>query len=90
MNIFEEFPKLFSQFEKNKLKYALVGGVAMAFHDEPRFTKDIDILLFPEDIEKLKKILNKDGYLESTPPWTFKKINMTLHRFIKTADKEHM
>lgn len=57
MNIFEEFPRLFSQFEKNKLKYVLVGGVAMAFYDEPRFTKDIDILLFPEDMERLKKIL---------------------------------
>jgi len=90
MNIFEEFPKLFSQFERNKLKYSLVGGVAMAFYDEPRFTKDIDILLFPEDIEKLNKILSKEGYLESTSPWTFKKTNMTLHRFIKTADKEHM
>lgn len=61
MNIFEEFAKLFSQFEKNKLKYALVGGVAMAFHDKPRFTKDIDILLFPEDIEKLKKSSIKMG-----------------------------
>jgi len=90
MNIFEEFPKLFSQFEKHKLKYALVGGVAMAFHDEPRFTKDIDILLFPEDIEELNKILSKEGYLESTPPWTFKKTNMTLHRYIKTVDKEQM
>ena len=90
MNIFEEFPKLFSEFEKENLKYALVGGVAMAFHVEPRFTKDIDILLFPEDIEKLKKILSKKGYSESTSPWTFKKTNMTLHRFIKTSAKEHM
>lgn len=90
MNIFEEFPKLFSEFEKQNLRYTLVGGVAMAFHVEPRFTKDIDILLFPEDIEKLEKILSRKGYFKSTSPWTFKETNMTLHRFIKTSAKEHM
>jgi hypothetical protein len=56
MNIFEEFPRIFSKISEGDIKYALVGGVAMSFHDTPRFTKDIDILFFPEDMEKLKKI----------------------------------
>ena len=90
MNIFEEFPRIIGKIEEKDLKYALVGGVAMAFHDTPRFTKDIDILLFPEDMEKLKKLLSKEGYVESTTPWTFKKVDMTLHRFIKIEEKEHL
>jgi len=90
MNIFEEFPKIISEIEEKDLKYALVGGVAMAFHDTPRFTKDIDILFFPEDMEKLKKILSKKGYVESTTPWTFEEVDMTLHRFIKIEEKEHL
>lgn len=90
MNIFEEFPRIFSKISEGHIKYALVGGVAMAFHDTPRFTKDIDILFFPEDMEKLKKILALEGYVESTPPWTFKKVDMTLHRFIKIVEKEHL
>lgn len=90
MNIFEEFPKIISEIEDKDIKYALVGGVAMAFHDTPRFTKDIDILLFPEDMEKLKKILSKQGYVESTAPWTFKEVDMTLYRFIKIDEKEHL
>ncbi len=90
MNIFEEFPKIISEIEDKDIKYALVGGVAMAFHDTPRFTKDIDILLFPEDMEKLKKILSKQGYVESTAPWTFKEVDMILYRFIKIDEKEHL
>jgi hypothetical protein len=90
MNIFEEFPKIISAFEDEDLRYALVGGVAMAFHDEPRFTKDIDILLIPEDIAKLKKILSAKGYVESTTPWTFKNVDITLHRFLKIEEKEHL
>lgn len=90
MNVFEEFPKIISAFEDEDLRYALVGGVAMAFHDEPRFTKDIDILLLPEDIEKLEKILSINGYVESTTPWTFKNVDITLHRFLKIKEKEHL
>ncbi len=90
MNVFEEFPKIISAFEDEDLRYALVGGVAMAFHDEPRFTKDIDILLIPEDIAKLEKILSKNGYVESTAPWTFKNVDMTLHRYLKIEEKEHL
>lgn len=90
MNVFEEFPKIISAFEDEDLRYALVGGVAMAFHDEPRFTKDIDILLLPEDIAKLEKILSMNGYVESTTPWTFKNVDITLHRFLKIEEKEHL
>jgi len=90
MNVFEEFPKIISAFEDEDLRYALVGGVAMAFHDEPRFTKDIDILLIPEDIAKLEKILSKNGYVESTTPWTFKNVDITLHRYLKIEEKEHL
>ena len=44
-----------------KVKYALVGGVAMAFYTEPRFTRDIDLLIGSEDFEKTKGILEKEG-----------------------------
>ena len=43
----------------------------MAFHDQPRFTKDIDILALPEDLEIIKKAFEELGYLESSSPWTF-------------------
>ena len=71
MNIFEEFKRLVLKLEKQKVRYALVGGVAMAFYAEPRFTRDIDILVISDDFDKTESILEKDGYFESTSPWTF-------------------
>jgi len=52
MNVFEEFKRVVLELEKQKVRYAIVGGVAMAFYTEPRFTRDIDILVESEDFEK--------------------------------------
>ena len=83
MNIFEEFKRLVLELEKHKVRYALVGGVAMAFYAEPRFTRDIDLLVISDDLDKTKSILEKDGYFESTSPWTFRNVAIELHRFLK-------
>jgi hypothetical protein len=90
MNLFDEFFKIVESFEKIDLKYAVVGGIAMAFHDQPRFTKDIDILVLPEDLEKIATIFEKIGYFESSDPWTFKNTNLTLHRFMKVEGEDFL
>ena len=90
MNIFEEFRKIVKAIEANNLEYALVGGVALAFHDQPRFTKDIDLLLIPDDIDNFADILSKLDFFVSATPWTFKNTDMTLHRFIKIAGDDHL
>lgn len=90
MNSFEEFQLLISELGKNDIKYALVGGVAMAFYDEPRFTEDIDMVVFTDDLEDFKALLATKGYFASTEPWTFQKIEITLHRFVKVVDEDHM
>jgi hypothetical protein len=87
MNVFEEFKRLVLELEKHKVRYALVGGVAMAFYTEPRFTRDVDILVDSEDFERTKDILEKDGYFESASPWTFPEVAIDLHRFLKVADE---
>jgi predicted nucleotidyltransferase len=88
MNVFEEFKRLVQELEKQAVRYALVGGVAMAFYTEPRFTQDIDLLVDSEDFERTKSILEKDGYFESALPWTFPEVAIELHRFLKVADED--
>lgn len=61
MNIFDEFIELIKPIEREKIRYALVGGVAMAFYTEPRFTQDIDLLIAPNDLIKVCQILEKKG-----------------------------
>lgn len=40
-----EFKELLSLFEKHKVRYLIVGGYAVMRYSEPRFTKDLDILI---------------------------------------------
>jgi len=90
MNIFEEFNHLAKELETHKVKYALVGGVAVAFYTEPRFTRDIDLLIDSEDYDKVKGILEKKGYFESASPWTFARVPIELHRFLKVIEEDEM
>jgi hypothetical protein len=83
MNIFEEFKQLALEMERRQIKYALVGGIAMAFYAEPRFTRDLDLLVASADFEKLKNLLEGNGYFEPDKPWDLKNIEIRLHRFLK-------
>jgi Uncharacterised nucleotidyltransferase len=90
VNVFEEFIHLVKELEAQEVRYALVGGVAMAFYNQPRFTRDIDLLIDSEDYEKAKGILEREGYFESASPWTFKSVPIELHRFIKGTTEDEM
>lgn len=90
MNIFDEFTEIIKHIAREKIRYALVGGVAMAFYAEPRFTQDIDLLIEPNNFEKVSLILKKNGYFESAEPWTFKATPLTLHRFLKVIENDQM
>ncbi len=90
MQLYQEFFLIIQEFEKQKILYSVVGGIAMAFHNHPRFTRDIDFLISPDEIKKVKKILENLGYFESAPPWTFKKINLILNRFMKIEAHDYL
>ncbi len=57
MKIEEDFKDFIRLLNANRAKYLIVGGVAVSFYAEPRFTKDIDI--FVEVSEKNSKALLK-------------------------------
>lgn len=90
MDLFDEFLKLIEGLNEARIPYAVVGGIAMAFHDEPRFTKDIDLLIAEDAIESVRKIFEKVGYFESSAPWTFQSSNLTLHRFMRTQGEDFL
>ena len=43
--MYPDFKELLSRFNDHKVKYLVVGGYAVAFHAQPRATKDLDILI---------------------------------------------
>jgi len=39
----QDFKEFIESLNKNKVRYLVIGGYAVAFHGHPRYTKDIDI-----------------------------------------------
>lgn len=52
MDLYEEFFLIVKTLNKKKVRFALVGGLALAFYDRPRFTRGSKQDL--ADIEALK------------------------------------
>ena len=43
--MFQDYKDLLSAFRAHGAKYLIVGGYAVIFHGQPRFTKDIDVFV---------------------------------------------
>lgn len=46
----KDFEELLQLFNKHRVKYCIVGAYAVAFHAVPRYTKDIDLLVEPNEV----------------------------------------
>ncbi|MEA3224025.1 MAG: nucleotidyltransferase [Thermodesulfobacteriota bacterium] len=90
MNIYDEFFSIIKKLNETNIQYAVVGGIALSFHTQPRYTKDIDLLLLADDIDDFKSILKKMGYTFEANPWTFKDTNITLHRLTKIEEEDSL
>jgi len=90
MNLYDEFFALIPYLNKLGVRYAVIGGIAMAFHGRPRFTRDIDVLIHPDDLELVRMAFQRLDYRETAAPWTFRTTNLTLHRFLKVTGEEEM
>ena len=64
MKVEKDYEELLGLFNKNKVKYCIVGAYAVALYAKPRYTKDIDILVEPneDNSRRIKKALNEFGF----------------------------
>ena len=83
MELYREFFSAIQGLNREGLAYSVVGGIALAFHSQPRFTRDIDILAKPTDLKRYRQIFSQLGYVALTAPRDFQKTKITLHRFGK-------
>jgi len=68
MNLIEELLGLAAVLDAGRIEYAVCGGIAVAIHGHPRFTKDLDLLVQRADVEKLRGVARKRGFtLEGMP-----------------------
>ncbi len=64
-----DYQSLLKEFADKKLRYLIVGGVAVNLHGYPRFTNDIDILLAldHDNLAKMAAIMKEMGYEQRLP-----------------------
>ena len=61
-----ELRELVQRFNEAKIEYALCGGMAVALHGYPRFTKDIDFLIPPESLDRAGEVAAATGILDES------------------------
>jgi hypothetical protein len=62
LDLYEELSRLVKALDDRPIDYALCGGIAMAVHDRPRATVDIDLLIAADSLEELIEISKMLGY----------------------------
>jgi hypothetical protein len=64
MLINQDFKEFIELLNGHEVKYLVIGGYAVAFHGHPRYTKDIDLWIYPEkeNIEHLLQGLKDFGF----------------------------
>ena len=72
MDLIEELIGLCSAFDAAGVEYAVCGGIALAIHGHPRFTKDIDILIRANDLERALAAAAKIGFILEGGKITFR------------------
>jgi hypothetical protein len=85
VDFFHELKVLIGTLESRAIDYALCGGVALAIHGAPRATQDIDLLLRPEDIGRLREAAHVCGFLLESFPMDFAS-GITIQRFTKLIE----
>jgi predicted nucleotidyltransferase len=76
MTDFNDFIRVCSALEKEKVDYVLIGGVAVILYGMQRLTRDIDVFvkMDPENIERLRKALHSVFDDESIQEITFESL----------------
>lgn len=55
--------RIAKQLNELQIPYAVAGGMALNAHGYRRFTEDVDILVTPEDLDRIHELLEGRGYL---------------------------
>jgi hypothetical protein len=93
VNLIEELKRLVDALRRGRLPYAVCGGIALAAHGFPRFTKDIDLLVRPSDVERILRVVRGLGYRVSAGSMTFhrgQRAETTIHRVSKFVGEEFL
>jgi hypothetical protein len=87
VTLFEELMALVAALEEDGVAYGLVGGLAVAVWGAPRATKDIDLLVRPEQLERALAVASRLEFDLRAQPMTFRD-GMRLQRVSRARGRE--
>jgi hypothetical protein len=87
MDLLIELANIIKAFNEEEIDYALCGGLALAVYAKPRATLDIDIMVQPDFLDKIKQKAEELGFTIHAMPMTFKGGAVQIHRMTKFDDE---
>jgi hypothetical protein len=87
LDILEEMRGVVCALEADQVDYALVGAFALAIHGAPRATTDIDLLIRPEDVDRVLALVKPLGFSLPAQPMTFRS-GVSVQRVSKVVGEE--
>jgi hypothetical protein len=72
VTLYEEMRAVLAALDRAGVEYALVGGLAVAVWGAPRATKDIDLLVQPDQLARAMDCLRVAGFTLEALPLEFK------------------
>lgn len=92
MDLLVELTNIIRAFNEGEIDYALCGGLALAVYAKPRATLDIDIMVHPDYLERIKKKAEELGFTVHAMPMKFKGGAIQIQRMTKFDDElgEHL
>lgn len=83
LSLYDELKNLARALYERGIPYAVCGGLAVAIHDQPRATLDIDLLIPPEALGDVLELARTQGYIFSAKPMTFAQGAVKIQRVSK-------
>jgi hypothetical protein len=93
MNLVDELHAIAKALDEAGVRYAVCGGVAVTIHGATRSTKDIDILVAPDDLQRALDTVRPLGYVFVALPMTFEEGSPRerhVQRVSKISGGEHL
>ncbi|MBK8509989.1 MAG: hypothetical protein IPL51_15525 [Candidatus Competibacteraceae bacterium] len=92
MDLVLELAQLTRALDDAGLDYALCGGLALAVYARPRATLDIDLMVEPATLDRIKQTVEPLGFAIAALPMRFQGGAVQIQRFTKIdpASSEHL
>ncbi len=88
MRLYLEFDRIVRDLKAAKIRFAVAGGIAVGLYGFVRATKDIDLLVMPGALERIRTMMRRAGYSESREEFRFRRSGLGMRRFYRREPKE--